>query len=61
MANVITVNDGNFEDEILRNDKPSVVLFKTEGCPYCRAMVPVMEQVANDMGERLKVAFIDAL
>ncbi len=60
MTRIITINDGNFETEILNYDKPVGVLFKTEGCPYCRAMKPVMEQVAEEFGDRLKIAFIDA-
>jgi thioredoxin 1 len=60
MAKIVTVNDGNFEAEVLQSDKPVAVLFKTEGCPYCRAMAPVMQQVADEFGDKLKVAFIDA-
>jgi|WetSurMetagenome_2_1015567.scaffolds.fasta_scaffold624313_1 thioredoxin 1 len=60
MTRVVTINDGNFDSEILQSNKPVGVLFKTEGCPYCRAMKPVMEQVAEEFGDRLKIAFIDA-
>lgn len=61
MAKIITVNDGNFDSEVLQSDKPVAVLFKTEGCPYCRAMKPVMEQAADEFGDKIKVAYIDAL
>jgi thioredoxin 1 len=61
MAKLATVNDENFNEEILRHEKPSAVLFKTEGCPYCRAMEPVMEQVAEEFTDQLKIVIIDAL
>ena len=54
------IHDGNFDELVLRADKPVGVLFKTEGCPYCRAMKPVMEQVAEEFGDRLRIAFLDA-
>ncbi len=60
MTRVVAINDGNFDSEILQSDKPVGVLFKTEGCPYCRAMKPVMEQVADEFADQLKIAFIDA-
>jgi thioredoxin 1 len=61
MVKLAAVNDGNFDEEILQNVKPSAVLFKTEGCPYCRAMEPVMEQIADEYGDRIKIVIIDAL
>jgi thioredoxin 1 len=61
MSKLAAVNDGNFDEEILQNEKPSAVLFKTEGCPYCRAMEPVMEQIADEFGDKLKIVIIDAL
>jgi len=61
MVKLGTVNDGIFDEEILQNAKPSAVLFKTEGCPYCRAMEPVMEQLADEYGDRIKIVIIDAL
>ncbi len=60
MAKIITVNDSNFDSEILQSDTTAAVLFKTEGCPYCRAMKPIMEQISDEFGDRLKTAFIDA-
>jgi len=60
MAKIITVNDGNFDSEILQSDKPAAVLFKTVCCPYCRAMKQIMEQISDEFGVKLKVAFIDA-
>jgi thioredoxin 1 len=60
MTRITTINDGNFDTEILQFNKPVGVLFKTEGCPYCRAMKPVMEQVAEEFGDQIKIAFIDA-
>jgi thioredoxin 1 len=61
MAKLIAVNDDNFDEQVLQNDKPAAVLFKTDGCPYCRAMEPIMEQVADEFQDQMKIVVIDAL
>ncbi len=61
MGKMITINDENFDTEILQNDKPTAILFKTVGCPYCRAMEPIMEQVAEEFSDQIKFGIIDAL
>jgi thioredoxin 1 len=61
MAKLLTINDENFDEQILQNDKPAAVLFKTEGCPYCRAMEPILEQIADEFKDLVKIVAIDAL
>jgi len=42
-----TVTSGTFRDLVLEGDGPIVVEFMSYGCAYCRALEPVLQQVAE--------------
>src|SRR4030095_11801997 len=45
------VNDGNFEQEVLKSDKPVLVDFWAEWCGPCRMLTPTIEAVAEKFKE----------
>ncbi len=47
--------DQNFEEEVLKSDKPVLVDFWAEWCGPCRMMSPAVESVATDYAGRAKV------
>ncbi len=47
--------DQNFEQEVLKSDKPVLVDFWAEWCGPCRLMAPTVEALAGEYSDRAKV------
>lgn len=44
----LEVNDGNFDELVLKSDKPVVVDFWAEWCGPCRMIAPIMEELSHE-------------
>ena len=55
--NIQTVNDGNFEAEVLTasNSTPVMVDFWAEWCRPCHMLAPTVAEIAHDYAGKLKV------
>ena len=53
------VSDAEFDSEVLGASKPVLVDFWATWCAPCRMIAPVVEQVASELGERVKVLKMD--
>jgi thioredoxin 1 len=56
---VIEVGDDNFEQEIVNGDLPALVDFWGPACGPCRALEPIIEQLADTYQGRIKVAKVN--
>lgn len=54
MAEVV-LTDQNFKSEVLESKLPVLVDFWAEWCAPCRMVAPVVEKIAKEYGDRLKV------
>jgi len=53
------VNDKNFDSEVLKADGPVMVDFWAEWCGPCKAMSPLVDELAGEMGPKLKVVKVN--
>jgi thioredoxin 1 len=49
------VTEATFEQEVLKNDKPVVVDFWAEWCGPCRAVSPILDQIATEHAEKIDI------
>jgi thioredoxin 1 len=57
MSDAIThVTDESFEPEVLKSDVPVLVDYWADWCGPCKAIAPVLDEVARDYQGKLKVA-----
>ena len=49
------VTAANFDEVVLKSSIPVLVDFWSEWCGQCRSIVPILEDLSNEYGEKLKI------
>lgn len=59
MSKPVTFTDANFEQEVLKSDKPVLVDFWAEWCGPCRMVGPIVEELTGDYEGKAKIGKVD--
>lgn len=57
--NILHVTDASFEADVLKSATPVLLDFWAQWCGPCKAIAPVLEQIAPEYAGRLQIAKLD--
>ncbi len=49
------VTDASFASDVLQSDRPVLVDFWAEWCTPCRKVAPLLEEIAGEMGDKVRI------
>lgn len=59
MSNIVKLDESNFENEVINSNKPVLVDFWAEWCGPCKALAPVLDEIAGELNEKATIAKVN--
>ncbi len=58
-SNAVTINESNFDDEVIKSSQPVLVDFWAEWCGPCKMIAPLLDEIAQEKSGSVKVAKVN--
>ena len=55
VEHIVHISDESFEDEVLQSERPGWIDYWAEWCGPCKMIAPVLDEIAAEYSDRLKV------
>lgn len=56
---IVHTSDDNFDTDVLGSEKPVLVDYWAEWCGPCKMIAPILDEIATEYGDRIKVCKLD--
>ncbi len=57
--NIVHTTDSGWDSDVLQSDKPVLVDYWAEWCGPCKMIAPILNEIASEYGDRLKICKLD--
>ena len=58
-ANIVNLTQENFSEEVLKSSTPVLVDFWAQWCNPCRALIPILDELADEYDGRVKIGKVN--
>ena len=57
---VLKITEENFENEVMQSEKTVIVDFYADWCGPCKIMSPIIDEIAEELGDKVKVGKVNS-